>query len=387
MEQSDKEEAKFEGTPKFEDDSNIFATYYKPLAARTRKRQWRELASLRAFALDQGIAINNLATDASSWSKITSELIWAYVMRLKEQHYTDSSISMQLHTIKTYARLAKESNELPIDEYIQIKNFQIRPESGGDLRRGEKRSKYLDLTDEQVQQLLAQPDTQRGLSDKLLLSLLLFCGLWPREIAALDRHSIDLKVGNLTFYDYSAEEQQTLLLDPVTLEVAGLYLQLPSPHESLFVGNRKDSTHTQRLTDRAINDRIRALGKIIGIELLAPQDCHAYWEKHVNKKQHPKRKQRPDIFNRRAFEESMQQNRIAESMVAPIVSDSRLILPWAVEFIYRQESLREVFLEYIQQKLPEYGLKANNIPFYEEVLEQLAIWMNHELEKYRTSRS
>jgi site-specific recombinase XerD len=215
MEHNDKQSAELEG------DTNAFAPYYKNLAARTRKRQWTELASVRAFVLEQGFLVGNLATDAPSWSEMKGDLILAYVMHLKEQHYTASSIAMQLHTIKTYARLAMEDGRLPRDKYEQIAKIQAPPGTEGVPRRGEKRGKYLDLTDEQVQQLLDQPDTRQGHRDKLLLALLLMCGFWPREIAVLDRHSIDTQEGTITFYDYYAEEQRTLHLDAVTLTRLG----------------------------------------------------------------------------------------------------------------------------------------------------------------------
>lgn len=391
-------------------DTNIFASYYKPLAERTRKRQWRELSSLRVFLSEQGLLIGNLATDAPSWSKIKWDLVWAYVMHLKEQHYTASSITMLLYTIKTYARLAMEANYLPKNEYEQINKIQAPPDTEGEPRRGEKRGKYLDLTDEQVLHLLDQPDTRRGRRDKLLLALLLLCGFWPREIAALDRHSFNIQEETITFYNYHAEEQQTLHLDPVTLKAATCYLQDPSPYEALFVGNHKDSTHTLRLTDRAINARVRALGEKINLRALAPQDCHAYWEKSLRKRKQksqsqlfdqmivdeahhyaterpPRRKQRPEIFNRLAFEESMRQDGEVDSMLAPFVSDSRLILPWAIEFIHQKEPVKQEFLQYLQQKLQEYGLKQDNRPFYEEALDHLASWMSKELDNYRKSRS
>jgi integrase len=381
-----------------DNDTSIFAPYYKPLAERTRKRQWRELAALRAFLLQLGILIGNLATDAASWSKMNINLVRAYVMHLKEQHYTASSITMQLYTIKTYARLAMEASYLPTSEYEQINRLQAPPDIEGELRRGEKRGTYLDLSDEQVRQLLDQPDTRQGRRDQLLLALLLRCGLWPREIAALDRHSINTQEGTLTFYNYYTEEQQTLRLDAVTLEAASRYLQDPSPYEALFVGNHKDSTHTLRLTDRAINARVRILGKKIGADVLAPQDCHEYWEKSVRDRKPqsqpglfdaleaterpPQRKLRPDIFNRRAFEESMGRDGVVDSMLSPFVSDSRLVIPWAIEFIYQHESVRQEFLRYIRQKLQEYNLKQDNLPFYEELLDYLARWMGRELDKY-----
>lgn len=172
------------------------------------------------------------------------------------------------------------------------------------------------------------------------------------------------------------------------------------------MGNQKDSTHTLRLTDRAINARVRTLGGKINLKVLAPQDCHAYWEKSLQRRKQkpqsqlldpvivdeghqnlterpPIRRQRPDIFNRRAFEESMRQDGEVGSMLAPFVSDSRLLLPWAIEFINEQKPL---FLLYLKQKVQEHGLKQDNLPFYEEVLAHLTSWMSKELDKYRRSK-
>jgi integrase len=362
------------------DTTNIFARYYEPLAQRTRKRQWRELASLRSFLLDQGQVLSNLATDGPSWLSVKSSLVEAYVVDLKKRHYTHSSIEMQLYTIKTYARLAMEAGYLSRSEYGAINKIQAPPNLEGEPRRGEKKSNTLDLTDKQVQQLLDRPDTRLGNSNKLMLMLMLDYGLWPREIAALDRHSIDINAGTITLYNYHAEEQQTLPLNPQILETATRYLQEPSPYEALFVGNHKESTHTLRLTDRAINARVRTLGKKIGLDVLAPQDCHAYWEKtaHVRPTQ---RKRRPDILNRQAFEQSMLQHGVPDSMLAPFVSEYRLLIPLMVEFVDQQK-----FLEYLQKKLQDYSLRQENMAFLKEALEHIGNWMGEELEKYKFSR-
>jgi len=68
-------------------------------------------------------------------------------------------------------------------------------------------------------------------------------------------------------------------------------------------------------------------------------------------------------------------------MLAPFVSDSRLILPWMIQFIYNDESSKQGFLKYIQQKLQTFGLKPNNGRFYEELWDHLAHWMDSELQK------
>ena len=88
----------------------------------------------------------------------------------------------------------------------------------------------LSISDEQAQRLLSQPNTPRGNADTLMMSLFLHCGLWPREVATLDRTAIDLEQGTLTFYDYRADDQKTLQLDPQTLEAARQYLQTKSPY-------------------------------------------------------------------------------------------------------------------------------------------------------------
>ena len=380
-----------------ESEMNAFTTYMKPLASRTRKRQSRELAALRAFLLDQGHVIGNIANDPASWREIKATFVEAYVEHLQKQHYQYSTIDKQLDTIKIYARLAMDAGYLPEHIYKQIHNIQAPPTIEGEPRRGEKRGQYLDLTDEQVHKLLDQPDTRQGRNTKLLLALLLKCGFWPREIAALDRHSINTEEGTITFYNYHSEEQQTLHLDSMTLEAATRYLQDPSPYEALFVGNHKDSTHTLRLTDRAINARVRASGKGIGVDVLAPQDCHAYWEKSLQQRKlqrqpgifdtpivterPPRRKQRPDVFNRRAFEESMLRHGVPDSMLARFVSEYRLFIPLMIQYLDKQK-----FLDRLPQDFSQFHLKVDNLAFLEEALEHISNWMNEEMDKYRASR-
>lgn len=243
-----------------------------------------------------------------------------------------------------------------------------------------------DLTDEQVQRLLGQSsETWQDQSDQLLLALLLRCGLWPQSIIALNRSSINLADGTMTFYQYHAEEQQTLDLDPVTRAAATHYLCIPSPYEALFVGKHQDGTPAPRLTAHTINVRVRALGEKAQIKALSPKRCHAYWEKTFSqtKPSAPFRK-RPDIFNRRAFEEVVRQQGVADSMLALTVSESRLVLPLALEFLTQPE-IRQAFLHYVQHKLPEYGLQYASC--YEETLDLLASWMNGELAAYRISRN
>ena len=192
-----------------ENGTERFASYTQHLAAHTRKRHWRELASLRTFLLQQGSSLGDLAIDAPSWALITTDLINAYLVHLQQRGCQASSITTQLQTIRIYARLAMEAGFVPPEVYQQIALLRISP-------KGEQEAKgdaVSDLTDEQVQRLLRpSSETWQGQSDQLLLALLLRCGLWPQSIIALDRSSINLADGTITFYQYHAEEQQRTTL-------------------------------------------------------------------------------------------------------------------------------------------------------------------------------
>jgi integrase len=336
------------------------AVYYQRLADRTRERQRKELASLRTFLEREGKHVGNLALDAEAWGCVTSEDIARYLIALKEQNYIASSLTNRLYTIRTYAQLAMEAGFLSGIEYQGMTAIEIEADKAGQPRIGKQKSDLLELSKEQVQFLLTQPETRRGLIDKLLMCLLLFCGLWPREIAALTRSAFDLERGTLRFYNYYAEEEQIINLGHFTLDAAKRYLQDASPYEALFVGNRREDIENVRLSDRAVNARVRTLGKQIGISNLSPRDCHNYWANHrqeqyqqplseladrehspeqhrylqpkidqvsIIPKKHKQRKIRPDVFNRRPFEDSLRRQNVPESLIAPIVSDYRLLMP------------------------------------------------------------
>lgn len=253
-----------------EGDRAIFSAYTDPLSGRTRRRQERELASLRAFALQQGCLAQDLLT-APGWSQIEGALVAAYIAHLQAQHYKASSIGIQLHTIKKYASLAAEAGYLPLEAYKAIKKLRPPQET-------EPRPSRFALTDQDVQRLLQQPDTTQGRRDALCLALLLQCGLWPRSIVALNRSSFNLVERTVSFYSYATHEYETCQLDPLTLAAATQYLKRTFPYEeALFVGNRKAGTG-RRLTDRTVNHRVQELGKKIGLKGLIPKDCHAYWK-------------------------------------------------------------------------------------------------------------
>ncbi|SRR5216684_210859 len=403
----------------------VFAEYSASHADRTRKRQRKELEGLREFLQHNGHLVGNLAFDAAAWAEVESNKVEQYLAWLKEKQYTASSISNLLYTIRAYARIATEYGFFPLTEYQRLDKINIEPDREGQPRIGRQKSTPLSISEEQAQRLLNQPATRRGRTDALIMALFLRCGLWPREVAALNRHSINVEKGTLTFYDHNAEEEHTLRLDSQTHEIAERYLRDDSPYEALFVGNRKESNKQQRLTDRALNARVRTLGERVDLPTLSPHDCHMYWEQqrdrtqqkhflipgapgkgksiaalrlllekgedlsqpsveqpeHVVTERPPRRKSRPDIWNRRSFEESMLQRGVAESMIAPFISEYRLLIPLMVMHLDK-----EAFLQQAQQDRRDLKLSPETDGFWKEALEQIELWMREQVEHYRTTR-
>ena len=360
----------------------VFAVYYQTLADRTRNRHRKELDDVRKFLEDNGKPIGNLALDAATWASLGSDDIKHFLLWLRKKNYSATSIRDKLYTIRTYARLSAEAGFFNWDEYKQLGDIKIEPNIEGQLRIGKKKSEPILLTQEQVTKLLTQPDTLRGKSDKILIALCLRCGLWPREIASLNRRSFNLEKGTLTFYSYHTEEEQTLQLDTVTLEAARRYLQEESPYQALFVGNRKENTTELRLTDRAINTRVRTLGEQIHISGLSPHDCHLYWEQEQVRTQAfeterpSRRKGRPDIFNRHTFESALRGQDVPDPLISPLISDIRLLIPLLIQQV-GEETFRKIAQEHRDT------LKISpQTETWENAVHYLVAWADNEINHY-----
>ncbi len=358
----------------------MLENYIKRLAGRTLKRQQQELMSFQTFLNENMIFVGNLANDLNAWASIRSDMVEAFIKHLAKEQYTASSINMRLHTIKTYSRLATQAGILDSKEYEDIQRLFAQNDRVGQAHVGVKKTQSLILTSDQIEQLLKQPDTPQGRRDTLLLILLLNYGLWPREIASLDRHAIDFKTGTLNFYDYYLEEKQSYSLDPETLFAAMRYLSPEPITEALFSGNLKNSDLTTRMTDRAIHDRIRSLGAAIGLPTLSPQDCHLYWEKHRTRTVKRRRKTRPDVFNRQKFEDSLRRQHVSESLISPIVSDFRILMPLLLQDVGEEEFFTRV------EKYRERLQLGPQKELWQRAIKHIVEWAKEQITDYQETR-
>jgi site-specific recombinase XerD len=376
--------------------------YLKSLSAKTRRRHEDELKVLRKYLADEkNIPISgNLERDLFLWRVLTKEQVLDFVEWMRAQGYAQESIITFLYTIKTYCRMALEAKILSTSEYERIRAIQLvknKQQALGDaLARSrplsKKKTTPLPISAQQAERLLQQPNTPQGARDELLLYLLLLQGLWPTEIATLPADAIDLRTGTLTVYRTLAGEKQVHPLTEETRTVARQYLSFCSPSTLLLMGSRKGGNLTGHMTDRAINDRVRALGTRVGLSTLSPQDCHRYWEQTLQQRiaseEKPllarrtppltsrRVKTQSDLFNRQAFESSLRRLGVPDQALSPLINDFRLFVPLLIKTLGEEQ-----FLKIIARSSAD--LRLNSQPeSWETTIKYLVQWAQEEIRLY-----
>lgn len=110
-----------------------------------------------------------------NWKEVTSEEILNFLSQLKNKKYASSSICRMLVAVKVFFRFLKKEGEISVDlgRYFETpKIWQLVPEV---------------LTTEEIDALLAQPQTQDALGarDKAILELLYATGMRVSELCSL----------------------------------------------------------------------------------------------------------------------------------------------------------------------------------------------------------
>jgi len=124
------------------------------------------------------------------------------------------------------------------------------------------------------------PDTPQGRRDRLMMCLLLNLGLRVGEVVILRADQFDLAAGTLTFYRPKVDKLQTHNLVNGTWAAARAYISqdVLDPAAPLLRASNKTGTLTHHGVSRfAIAQRVRELGRMIGIETLSPHDCRHSW--------------------------------------------------------------------------------------------------------------
>ncbi|HEU5377284.1 MAG TPA: tyrosine-type recombinase/integrase [Ktedonobacteraceae bacterium] len=249
--------------------------YQEGLRDETIRRQKTDLETFARFLASAGKQSGDFYNDLSAWSGVSAGLLVAFIEWQKQAGYAIGTINIRLATVKAYCHLAFSTGHLDTDTHIHIQGVKGIPrrqarniDSRRETRRvGHKKAEPVEIPLEKLYDL-KHPDTGNlAKRDALLMCLLLDHGLRVGEIAVLKRNQIALRAKLLTFYRPKVDIPQTDRLTPDTLSAARAYMAtLPANQESLF-----------NLAIISIQERVRRLGELVGIEGLSPHDCRHSW--------------------------------------------------------------------------------------------------------------
>ena len=178
--------------------------------------------------------------------------------------------------------------------------LQLRQAEADDQRRreeiptriGAKKAEPLLLTAAQVAALKDQPNTPQGRRDRLLMCLLLDHGLRVGEAAGLRVVDLELQTGTIAIYRPKVDRHQIHRLSPDALRAAEMYAAADinttrNPSGSLLAGSSKNGSLTGSMSVRAIFNRVRLLGRQIGVAELSPHDCRHTWATQASRAHTP----------------------------------------------------------------------------------------------------
>lgn len=289
-----------------------FAQYLTGRTANSRRAQRSDLQRFADFLVEVGVQDvptgATLQHDPTAWQGVTHGLVLAFREWLLGRGYAIASVNRALSTVKGYARLAGIAEGEPIQAVTGLGHKQgrnrdkHRAEQGIPTRVGAKKPyKAVSLSYAQAKQLKQQPDTPQGRRDALLMALLLDHGLRCGEVAGLRVTDFDAEKGLMTFYRPKVDKSQThrLTLDTLLALKAWLAAGDAPALGPILRGSRKGGALTHGgMSVRAITQRVRDLGRAMGIERLSAHDCRHYWATRATRQgTHPKALQQAGGWN------------------------------------------------------------------------------------------
>lgn len=269
----------------------VFADYASRKATNTVRAQRADLGAFADYLAAVGVPsdADDLQTVPDAWQGITWGIVEGFVKWQLQNGHAVASINRRLSTVKTYAKLAAKVGTIDDRQYRLIclvsgyadKEAKRIDEKRPVTRIGDKKAQHVPISDEQAKQLKTHPDTPQGRRDAVLMCLLLDHGLRASEVAALTVTNIDLRKGMLdSFYRPKVDLTQNNKLSADTLRALQAWFRSGDAPAlgPLLRGSRKGGHLTEAgMSTTSISERVRTLGKEMGIDNLSAHDCRHYW--------------------------------------------------------------------------------------------------------------
>lgn len=268
--------------------------YQKGLAPNTQERQKDALVLLAAYYDAIGLlpshdviaASHAFYSDIIAWRGMTWGLVSGFKRWMEQRGLAIGSINVHLSTVRNYCKLAQKAGMLTENEFASITLVKGYKQSEGKnvdrarevSRVGNKKAESLILDQDQVARLKNQPDTVQGRRDTVMLCFLLDQGLRCGELAELPFANIDMQARRFLLHRPKVDKAQTHNLLPDTYQALVRYLEIATPQDDLLLGSTIDGKELiGRMSERAIHQRVKDLGRRSGIEHLSPHDCRHTW--------------------------------------------------------------------------------------------------------------
>ena len=283
---------------------NSFTEYTSRKADNTLRAQlgdletWTEYLCAATNGADCPDA-ETLQTRPEAWRGVTWGLVKGFVQWMLSEGYAIGTINRHLATVRVYCKLAAQAGVIGATEAAMIRTVQSyggkdakriderrettrRPTKRGTGGKSTKKAAHVAISLDQAKALKAQPETPQGRRDALLMALLLDHGLRVGEVAILtvDAFQTD-ENGVFDFYRPKVGKQQKHRLSDDTLRAVKAYMQHDAPARGSLLF--RQSVKGGRLTDdagiseRNLSERVRTLGKRVGIPNLSAHDCRHSW--------------------------------------------------------------------------------------------------------------
>ena len=297
----------------------IFADYQSKKSEATRQAQQNDLKLFSQYLAACGLQRSpvELYTDPNAWRGMNYALLegyrtWLYYEQPEQKDgkrhgFAVRSVKRRISTVRTYSKLAYKSGVISLEEYQR--NQIVETDSYGDGVNIDEHRKQLEITPHLVERKNAATVVKRPLAarlkktstpiarvrvhdqllverDELLMCLLIEHGLRVSEIVNLNEGSIDLEEDTIHVKRSKNYSQGTLKLMAGTSAAAVRYLPLLQVYRATLPV-LPEETHPQfplfygyegeRITRFGIYDRVRELGKQVGIKNLSPHILRNYW--------------------------------------------------------------------------------------------------------------
>lgn len=277
---------------------DVFAEYHSEQRPNTLASHQDTLSHFSAYLAQAGInrQAADLFRDAEAWRGMSYGLLKGYRTTLVKQGYATGTITHHLSIIRTYCRLAQQTDVLSeeqLDLILAVKGYSgkkgrnvdaSRVQAGVPVRKGTKKADPVRVRTHQalrMKRTTTQPSRQRRVQqdrliaerDALLMGLLIEHALRISEVVGLDVEQFDLEERTFRVYREKTNDWQTHELKTHTLQAAEIYLcAIERERGPLFVGYQG-----QRIQRAGLAKRVRLIGEAVGIQGLSPHDLRHFW--------------------------------------------------------------------------------------------------------------